>query len=124
MSKYLIPDGMSKAADVAISKARGTMRDLTGGRIKEITLESAIEWWSKNPIVPTEEQLGQMSLSGCVALNGNWDGKLLCAEWQRRVLLVLEPEMIGEETVGQFCARHQTIGEAVIEAYRRGKESK
>ncbi len=37
---------------------------------------------------------------------------------------VPETEMIGQETINEFCSRYQRIGDAVIEAYRRGKESK
>lgn len=53
--------------------------------------KAVLSWQREHPPVPTEEQLGQMSFAGCVALNGNWDGKKLCAEWIRRMYDAPDP---------------------------------
>ena len=39
-------------------------------------------------------------------------------------VIIEETEMIGQETINEFCSRYKWIRDAVIEAYRRGKESK
>lgn len=118
MSKYLIPDGMLQAGrgayDAYVTAEEGSLR----------ILEAGAKWLSENPIVPTPEQLQSIADKNNRGKSYPEAIEMYVIGFQKIMFLKAEPEMIGEETVGQFCARHQTIGKAVIEAYRRGKESK
>ena len=79
---------------------------------------------SENPIVPTDEQAKELWNHPKVLHGSEHYAKAMARDWQRMMFLAPEPEYIGSEELGRFCARYQRIDEAVIEAYRRGKESK
>lgn len=134
-AKYNVPEGGLAAVDEAISIVRRRQKEiyyddeLIAGDVRDITLEAFIRWQAENPPFPTVEQLGQMSFMGCVALNGNWDGKNLCAEWIRRMYLAPDLEVPEEikDLVLPFdmkTADGYRRNVAIIEAYRRGKGSR
>ena len=67
MTKILVPDGMLAAVDGAISEARHKRRrfyghgELASGTVRDIALDAALRWLSENPIVPTWQQIQDMS---------------------------------------------------------------
>lgn len=118
MKKIVVPDGMYLAA----------LPHQDSGTQCSAALEAALRWLSENPIVPTDEQIQ----ATCAAISEDWrvgepfedTYRDLLVEWQRKMFLAPEPEMIGSETVGEFCSRFKTIAEAATEAYKLGKQSK
>jgi hypothetical protein len=110
MTKIRVPDGMMVAAHVA---------HIHPTVLNEI-LEAALRWLSEHPIVPSTDDIGSMQ----DLLNGygiaDW-GPILCAEWQRRMLLAPEPE-VPEEISDLIRGREDD--DLIIEAYRRGQNSK
>ena len=115
--KIAVPEGMYQAA----------LKFQDSGIQCEAALRAALEWLAENPIVPTKEDSEELtrewhSKYAHLGKDGFWIWAY--REMQRRMFLAPEELMIGEETVGQFCARYQKIGDAVIEAFRRGRESK
>ena len=115
LEKYVVPDGMLKAANKAWDHFSGIG---IGARIK-VMLEAALQWATENPQVPTLQQAQDLR-EDFIALPSKEFVQFVTEEWQRRMWLSTEPEMIGPETVEEFCSRFRTIREAVIEAYRRG----
>lgn len=97
-----IPDGMMGAVDEAISKARYLRQkhygndDLPTSDVIYITLNSALLWLSENPIVPSDEQL--FNISGNLPVKMAqivWSerDRALIAEWQRCMFLIPDPEI-------------------------------
>lgn len=118
MKKIKVPEGMIDAAD----------NTLVPRKSKETILEAALEWLADNPIIPSDLEAAKLMQD---AYDIGWKRPFsgldyvtfYAAEWQKRMFL--EPEyMIGSETIGQFCVRHQTIETAVKEAYELGRKSK
>jgi len=126
--KIVVPEGMVKAVDYAISKARGIGRDITGGQVRDIALEVALRWLSNNPILPTMEQAKEMSDSGhpCI-LDGVW----YATEWQKRMFLAPEPNVPQEiadmlqlpDANVLLSISRDSFKEKIIEAYLRGQKS-
>ena len=118
MKRIVVPDGMYQAA----------LKFQDSGIQCEAALRAALEWLAENPIIPTKEQCDAIYDDSPYNDMEDYENRLSSqwafSEWQRRMFLAPEEPMIGEETVGQFCARYQKIGDAVIEAYRRGRESR
>ena len=127
--KIVVPEEMLKAV-IDHHPVRGMLQDdpaLFGMDTLRVCLKVALEWLAENPIVPTKEDSEELtrewhSKYAHLGKDGFWIWAY--REMQRRMFLAPEEPMIGEETVGQFCARYQKIGDAVIEAFRRGRESK
>jgi hypothetical protein len=100
-----------------------------------IALEAALRWLAENPIVPTDMQCEAMYTSSLNDRRGSTGYvREFSVEWQRRMFLAPEPEVpeavkdllyapngtpdgLSEHVIGIHDAR-------VIEAYRRGKQSK
>lgn|ERR1017187_6182404 len=89
----------------------------------DCAVEAALRWQSENPRVPTGQQLWEMSTKGPLA-----DVNFVCAEWQRRMYLVPEPE-VPEGTADLHwpggllgMGLGDTHNEQVDEAYRRGQK--
>lgn len=115
-----IPKGMLEAA------LEGLGIEVVHARRKYVkaALEAALRWLAENPIVPTDEQAKELWNHPKVLHGSEHYAKAMARDWQRMMFHAPEPEYIGSEELGRFCARYQRIDEAVIEAYRRGKESK
>ena len=113
--RVVVPEGMYDAA----------MKYQDSGIQCGAALEAALRWLSENPIVPSVEQCDAIrDVLGPREDLMQWQVKEVAFEWQRRIFLAPEPEMIGEETLDRFCARFRTIGEAALEAYRLGQQSR
>lgn len=131
----VVPGGMLKAAYASVNMA--THNSVEKSYWIKSGLEAAMRWLAENRKLPDGKEVremledslqywfpGEMSLKKEAALSIHNRLNALWDEFQRRMFLAPEPEMIGEETVAQFCVRFQTIGEAALEAYRRGQQSK
>jgi hypothetical protein len=129
--KILVPKGMATAGRLAFGEFYGFRdpKELHGGAV-EFVLQEALRWLSDNPIVPTPKQIEDMVRS--------WHGKcdvsdfvvLVMHEWQRRMFLTPElevPEAVEDLMWGSGKANEdddRCHNEDVIEAYRRGQQSK
>jgi len=130
--KLVVPSGMVDAAyGKAIEDADGKVRYSPVDAVKsherlgvERILEAALRWLSENPIEPTQKQSRKLYADVPQGLLVDEVPSWYAIVWQRRMFLAPELEMIGQEPLEQFCSRFRTIGEAVLEAYRRGKEAK
>ena len=100
--KIKVPEGMLKAATEHVD-----MKNYTGsvvfGNIKT-GLEAALLWLSKNPIVPSDEQINKLWESWAVPLDPSAKGlgvygpsrdqiRFTSIEWQRRMFFDHEPEV-------------------------------
>lgn len=113
-----IPDPITQAA----------INVKTNGRIALVDrltiLKAVCAAISENPIVPTEEQETEMDKWARTRIPVEpIRPSTFAVEWQRRMFVEPEPEMIGSETVAQFCSRYRTTGAAAIEAYRLGQRN-
>ena len=139
--KILIPEGMLKAATAHVD-----MKTQTGDAVFhniKTGLEAALLWLSKNPIVPTYEQIESL-LKICVQNVPGKNGMTLyqkefCKEWQRIMFLSPDPE-VPEEIKDLLYCEQDRIGihgdpvhaskliwesdRRAIEAYHRGQRSK
>ena len=106
--KIKVPDGMLEAFHRA-ENHNGTKWD---DAVLYAMLEAALRWM--------DGELEKMVKSNVKSWNEGYNAAISDV---RRMFLAPEPEFIGPETVAQFCARFQTIGEAAIEAYRLGQKS-
>jgi len=120
--KIVVPEGMMKAAIFAwrLHPIRGYPPEDAVCK----AVEAALRWLSEHPIVPTQKQSRKLYADVPQGLLVDEVPSWYAVEWQRRMFLAPESEMIGQEPLEQFCSRFRTIGEAVLEAYRRGKEAK
>jgi hypothetical protein len=90
--KYVVPEGMLKAAC-----GPSILSWSEEAKAIERRLEAAFDWLSKNPIVPTNEQIGAMTNKGS-SLHWGWDShwrehtRDWLVEWQRRIILAPEKE--------------------------------
>lgn len=121
--KYVIPEGMLKAASGQ------------GFQTSKI-LEAALRWLAENPIAPTPEQ--HMDISGMVRSQVEHDDLTMWhfwAEWQRRMFLAPEPEIpeavkdllcdpVNAGRGFRFGDMADKVNDSILEAYRRGRESK
>ena len=137
MSKYIVPEGMLKAARSAWNRSI-TRQERTPGDIT--ILEAALLWLSKNPMCPTHAEVESIlamvqfqSLRG-TSLDGLQD---FAAMWQRRCFLAPEPEVpeaikslifptpqgIPVVIADNSVTVQVEVNNRILEAYRRGKES-
>ncbi len=121
--KIVVPAGMMQAA----LKAAGP--DTPNYIRANVVLEAALEWLSEHPIVPTDEQVEAMregyNNSPCEMF-----ARFTPGEWQRRMFLAPPAEILplgdllwdnNGYAAGHVMTRHR---EEILEAYRRGKESR
>lgn len=120
--KYVVPEGMLKAACAAQSARR---IDPEGWIVVRESLEAAIRWLAENPMVPTKKQAEDVSSIRPIELF-----QVGLREWQRRMFLAPEPDVPDEIRDLYFGGLHEgsevtaIIRDRVLEAWRRGKESK
>ncbi len=110
--KYVVPDGMLKAADEALSVEQEQFRLWLKGSTSVpcpgengypllLMLRAALRWLSENPIVPTDEQINSMVDKGS-DLHWGWDSywrehtRDWLIEWQRRMFAAPDPEVTEE----------------------------
>ena len=137
--KIVVPEGMLKAA-VEDAAWNGPIYGARGA-IGVIVLEAGLRWLSENPITPSQKEAGE--LSGWKAREEDAHRhivQLSIREWQCRMFLAPPPE-VPEEVKDLLLDESQErrtdfrganvsswarpfINEAILEAYRRGKESK
>lgn len=140
--KIKVPEGMLTAGNNAVmSQICCPCSTCVGNR--ESILEAALLWLSKNPIVPTYEQIESL-LKICVQNVPGKNGMTLyqkefCKEWQRIMFLSPDPE-VPEEIKDLLYCEQDRIGihgdpvhaskliwesdRRAIEAYHRGQRSK
>ena len=124
-TKIKVPEGMLQAA----------LDSVKDGDLLGYALEGALRWLAENPIVPTSKQVQDMIDSDHLSTIAS-----RCAEWQRRMFLVSEPEVPEaikdlmeplangpsdpsrpeRERDRLFAIRHN---EQVAEAFRRGQKT-
>lgn len=125
--KIVVPDGMFLSVDEAISKTRGIGCDITGGQVRDVTLEAALRW-----LYDELDSLERVPYDNVMAHQYN-----SCIADVRRMFLAPEPEVpeeIADILWGEFddppTATSVTLharklhNKSIIEAFRRGKESK
>lgn len=144
--KVKVPEGMLKAAynSEGNLNLKGNLPLMGELRINQI-LEAALRWLSENPIVPTYEQIVAIhdtaNPTAQPATGKHWETRNWLVEWQRRMFLSPEPEapeairdllspkffnalQIATGSVDDGKYSRDEYEKSVIEAYRRGKESK
>jgi len=97
--RYMVPEGMLKAAVAGLIHCWDRIPKSTDYSSKQVQLstaacEAALRWLSENPIVPTDDQRAE--LSRLVPYEDSGNGKILsvaCVEFQRRMFLAPEPEV-------------------------------
>jgi hypothetical protein len=115
--RYVVPEGMLKAADEAIGKVRSEQHEQLTGRdgelwpndLKRISIEAALLWLRDNTPIggPTGDYVGV---------------------WLDRMFLAPEPEI--PEAIQDLQVNDLDMGwdgpinKRILEAYRRGKASK
>ena len=140
--KYIVPEGLKQAIDeCGLDKTRGRMWRFTSKELEAIG-QTVVRWLAENPTVPTEAQIQAMynhldsnpQLRTASATNSSYSAAMV-AEWQRRMFLVSEPEvpdvvkdLIWSEKLyagdNGFVEDIRQINNRILEAYRRGKESR
>jgi len=138
--KIKVPEGMLAAVDEAIGKARARSVERLASRagelwpndLKQVTLEAALRWLAQNPIVPTLDEwedcfraIPDESYPSSVEVE-----IAQCAEWQRRMFFVSEPEVpeaikdLLRGNKGTYMKDpNREHDDAVIEAFHRGRQS-
>lgn len=130
--KIKVPEGMLKAALKPFPDNQWAIREESRMRLH---LEAALRWLSENPIVPTSKDLEKIAHNG--RFTGEPSASSWCIEWQRRMFLV-EPEVPEEikdllhptkwqDAAGQSgptLINPELANEHIIEAFRRGRETK
>ena len=115
--KIVVPEGMLKAAE----KSMGWPHDDT--RIKT-ALKAALLWQSENPIVPTDEQMREVLDTMFVGPENLLDPKDAVVDWQRRMYLAPK-QVVPEEIKDLLVDGNDSLSSLhLIEAYRRGQNSK
>lgn len=124
--KIVVPEGMYEAA----------LKHQDSGIQCSAALEAALRWLSDNPIVPTREQAQEIHLATYSSFHSEditTEIKInMAVEWQRRMFLAPEPEVDPVAAFSTIDLRWhndpdpRAVGHnnAVLEAFRRGKESK
>jgi hypothetical protein len=130
--KYLVPEGMLKAAQSA-----GVQADGFRAYNLAVCLEAAIRWLAENPVVPTDAQAQAMIRVESKATGHSWDMiKAPGSEWQRICFLAPEPE-VPDAVKDLMVFRDQYIpidlkieitaadvNQRILEAHRIGKSGK
>ena len=116
--KIIVPEGMKKAFHDALFHTLEVDEDNA--------LEAAFRWLSENPIVPTHDQIDEMQIACDLPAFAHHGFERICEEWQRRMFLAPIPEVLEAirdlyENNGPNSPRWKA---AILEAYRRGQESK
>jgi hypothetical protein len=109
-NKYVVPEGMLKAT-------LGPLADLQMGSVLQKNLEVYLQraiCWQDGELAKMQAEV-TLGYKGAVIFSAIED--------VRRMFLDPATEMIGDETVAEFCSRFRTIGEASIEAFRCGQNS-
>lgn len=122
--RYVVPEGMLKAAHEILSPMASSTHI-------SFALASTLSWLSENPIVPSDDRIGEM-LAAKNHFIGHFDPtdwiRWGAAEWQRRMFLA--PEPVAPEEVKRLLfttfthIRREDANVAILEAYRRGQRSK
>jgi hypothetical protein len=129
MSEIKIPEGMLNAVIIAI----GSASDSWSRRCCTTAAEAVLRWLSENPIVPTCEQIVDMDKrhgrnTFIIRGDGGESFRDDIAEWQRRMFLAPDPEILEEIKDLLYDPKDGPTktgrNEAIIEAYRRGKASR
>ena len=119
--KIVVPEGMLKAATPVYINDIALVGSI---------LQAALLWLSENPMVPTMKQAREIFM-----LKAGFDFDLHewvrwgACEWQRRMFLAPEPE-VPEEIKdllfgdGSFPRDRGGIDACILEAYKRGRESR
>lgn len=119
--RFVIPEGMLAAAERAYNDC------IFENNRSEETVEAAVRWLAKNPIVPTEEQLDSVMSSSSGPMDIRAYVKLCLVEFQRRMFLEPEPEPeVPEEVMDLVLSPGLTpidVNYYIVEAYRRGQRS-
>lgn len=118
--KIVVPGGM---LDAALPFCDNQMHS---------ALEAALRWLSENPIAPNDEQVGRMwCAKNKLPFEGTDWVRWGASEWQRRMFLAPEPEvpeavknLLWDEEVCDAASPRWKINEQIIEAYRRGQQSR
>lgn len=98
-NKIAVPDGMMNAAKHAFMQNKGVGVDGV-----EDCIEAALRWLSENPIVPNDEQLFSISRSldlDMAQIVWSRRDRALIAEWQRRMFLAPQPQIM-DTAFGKF----------------------
>jgi hypothetical protein len=123
-TKIKVPEAMKAASYVAAVENRGKefIEPFVLRVISEKCIEAALRWLLERGVSQDEARDLMRRIPHGLLLDEipGW----FIGEWQRRVFLAPEPEYVGEEEIGRFCARFQRIDDAVREAFRRGQQSK
>jgi hypothetical protein len=120
--KILVPEGMLKAA---MNASEWRSPNTRFGM--ECRLEVALRWLSENPIVPTLADVDEFHSPDMFQLSYREQLRVACIRWQQ--LMFLAPESTPREAVNDLLVSVRGLNitqldERIIEAYRRGKESK
>lgn len=128
-----IPEGMLNAASEAIYKARGGLSNfyaISATQVRDVTLEAAICWLDgeleklvQHPY-PTS---GEFYIQPSIAEDYGRRGNNKAIESIRRMYLAPEPEVpkeVKDLLVSGFDVSSGETDSRILEAYRRGKESK
>jgi len=121
--KIVVPQGMFKAACMKVYASLLDQRTIYDA------LEEALVWLSKNPIMPTENQIEWVWDSRTDRESNTANVLKLCfIQWQR--IMFDDPklpeavkDLLLEDDDTEHRQTHQING-SIIEAYRRGKEGK
>jgi hypothetical protein len=120
--KIKVPEGMLEAGLMARVGKQSAVGYVTPEEAVRDVLEAALRWLLERGVSQDEARDLMRRIPHGLLLDEipGW----FIGEWQRRVFLAPEPEYVGEEEIGRFCARFQRIDDAVREAFRRGQQSK
>lgn len=140
--KYRVPKGMLEAVEKSLRANNAYLQDGLTRDVEDIVLpllvKAALRWLSQNPIVPTESQEKEVH---DYVLRDNplrpapspWSWiKIGWIEGQRRMFLVPEPDReavkdllynYGDQQPSNELGR-KWVDERILEAYRRGRESR
>jgi hypothetical protein len=131
--KYVVPQPIKDAVHNALASYPVAANT---GHAAEIACESFAKALRENPIVPTKEQAVDLGVS-VAGETVSERYALLVSEWQRRMFLAPEPEV--PEAIKDLISEYATDSSNkdalvramarghnadVIEAYRRGQQSK
>ncbi len=123
--RYVVPDGMAKAAlEFYLNMPGKVPLTPTGERDLRLLLEAALRWLAENPVVPTDAQCG--ILRAVYERTGpSFDDaiQVVAVEWQRIMFLAPEP-VLPSELIGLIHGQDSWKPADILAAYRLGRESK
>jgi len=128
MSKYVVPEGLNKAIIKGFRDAK------EGEKIYDPIGLAVIEWFSENPIVPTDKQAEELLMSQLFTpLSKRMSPTLdavrgVAIEWQKRMFLNLQPELPEEVKELLPCEgsayTHENMKDRIVAAYELGKKNR